>query len=242
MTRKTQTTAVLVGTLATLALVGCISNEPKKADASPQPPTVPAPTGTTAHTPVAQASAPTKPVCKTETAKSATSKSAKTSKVKSKTAASAPEDCDEATVAVGPAPAPAPAAPASAVGVGGHYDLSKNKPVTDSAKVEAGQGTKVKGINDWEGEISGVPFPGAKFTKLKIGMSYAEATDLVGRPTDEGMYVTGKMFIPFHFGSDKARWEGAYKGQGRLIFSHETFGTGRYLIWIIYNQNERGYR
>jgi len=79
--------------------------------------------------------------------------------------------------------------------------------VIDSSKIEAGSGRTVKGINDWEGEITGKPFPGSKFTKLKIGMSRAEVVDLIGPPTDEGAYVTGKAFIPFYYGSDRSRIE-----------------------------------
>lgn len=149
--------------------------------------------------------------------------------------------------AAAPAPAPAAAtakkaAPVAATDKGG-YNLSKNKPVTDSTKVESGQGTMVKGINDWEGEVTGVPGPKSRFTRLRIGMSQQQVVDLAGQPTDQGAYVTGKAFIPFYFGSDRSRWEMVYKGQGRLIFSNQSgFGSGYYLTWIIHNANEGGYR
>lgn len=134
-------------------------------------------------------------------------------------------------------------AEAPATGNSGHYNLSKNKPVTDSSKVEAGQGTTVKGLNDWEGEISGIPAANSKFTRLKIGMSLQQVIDLVGAPTDQGAYVTGKAFIPFYYGSDRTRWEAVYKGQGRLVFANQAgFGTGQYLVWIIHNSNEPGHR
>ncbi|MGE5471220.1 MAG: hypothetical protein ACM3X0_10535 [Bacteroidota bacterium] len=150
-------------------------------------------------------------------------------------------DCVPATSAA--AATPAAAAPVAAPVAAGAYDLSKNKPVTDSTKVESGQGTLVKGINDWQGEISGVPAAGSKFVKVKIGMSQKQVTDLVGEPTDQGAYVTGKAFIPFYFGSDRGRWEMVYKGQGRLIFSNQAgFGSGFYLTWVIHNPSEGGYR
>lgn len=116
--------------------------------------------------------------------------------------------------------------------------------VVDSSLIESGSGKTVKGINDWEGEITGKPFPGSKFTKLEIGMSRAEVEKLIGPPTDEGAYVTGKAFIPFYYGSDTSRTELAYKGQGRLVFSHDGgWGGGTYyLTWIIYNKNDTGYR
>jgi hypothetical protein len=116
--------------------------------------------------------------------------------------------------------------------------------VVDSSKVEAGHGQQVKGIGDWQGEITGKPGPGSKFTKLQIGMGMKQVTDLAGPPTDQGAYITGKAFIPWYFGSDKHRFEMVFKGQGRLIFASSggfDFSSGN-LIWIIHNPNEPGYR
>jgi outer membrane protein assembly factor BamE (lipoprotein component of BamABCDE complex) len=114
-----------------------------------------------------------------------------------------------------------------------------------SAKAESPSDTQtVKGINDWEGEISGKPAPGSKFTKLKIGMSMRQVIDLVGQPTDQGTYVTGKAWIPYYYGSDRYRHEMVYKGQGRLIFAGGSRGdySSRHLISIIHNAQESGYR
>lgn len=149
-----------------------------------------------------------------------------------------------------PAPAPAAAAPAPATS-GGAGTVGAGKPgmdargnVVDSSKVEAGSGRTVKGINDYEGEITGNPGPGSKFTRLQIGMPVRQVTDLIGPPTDQGAYVTGKAFIPFYFGGDRHRYEMTYKGQGRLIFAGGGMGdfTSGNLIWIIHNPNESGYR
>jgi outer membrane protein assembly factor BamE (lipoprotein component of BamABCDE complex) len=119
---------------------------------------------------------------------------------------------------------------------------------TPSAKAESPKDTgdtqTVKGINDWEGEITGKPAPGSKFTRLKIGMSMKQVTDLIGQPSDQGAYVTGKAWIPFYFGSDRYRHEMVYKGQGRLIFaggSRGDYSSGN-LISIIHNAQEGGYR
>jgi outer membrane protein assembly factor BamE (lipoprotein component of BamABCDE complex) len=117
--------------------------------------------------------------------------------------------------------------------------------VVDSKKVEAGHGTKVKGINDWEGEITGKPAKGSKFTQLKIGMSLQQTQKILGEPDDEGAYMTGKAWIPFNFGSDRSRVERVYKGQGRLIFATGagmTYGGSAHLIWIIHNANEVDHR
>lgn len=114
--------------------------------------------------------------------------------------------------------------------------------VIDSKKVESGSGERVKGIGDWEGEITGKPAPGSKFTQLKIGMGYREVVDIMGQPSDQGAYITGKAWIPFYFGSDKYRFELLYKNVGRLIFAGAAGGGSGNLIWIIHNSNEVAYR
>lgn len=146
-----------------------------------------------------------------------------------------------------PAPAPAPAAapapaPAAAKSTAG---LDAQGRVVDSSKVEAGSGQKVKGLNGWEGEITGRPAANSRFTRLQIGMSMRQALDTVGTPpTDQGAYVTGKAWIPFYFGSDRHRYEMVFKNQGRLIFAGGSLGdySGGNLIWIIHNPSEGGYR
>ena len=140
-------------------------------------------------------------------------------------------------------PARAPAAAAAPAGpkIGPGMDASGN--VTDPKKVEAGYGQKVKGLEDWDGEITGRPAPGSKFGQLKIGMPMRQVTDLIGQPTDQGAYMTGKAWIPFNFGSDRHRIELVYKGQGRLIFAGPagfSYGSGN-LIWVIHSANELGY-
>lgn len=120
--------------------------------------------------------------------------------------------------------------------------MNESGEVIDSGAVEMGHGEKVTGINGYEGEITGKPAPNSKFTRLKIGMSMKQVRDLIGEPTDEGAYITGKAFIPFYFGGDRHRYELAYKGQGRLIFAGKGMSTGGNLIWIIHNKNDSGYR
>jgi hypothetical protein len=142
-----------------------------------------------------------------------------------------------------PAPAPQPATSARPSGPA-KPGMDAQGNVVDSSKVEAGSGRTVKGLNDYEGEITGHPAPNSKFTKLQIGMPVRQVTDLAGPPTDQGAYMTGKAWIPFYFGADRHRFEMTYKGQGRLIFAGGgmgDFGSG-YLIWIIHNPNEPGYR
>lgn len=115
--------------------------------------------------------------------------------------------------------------------------------VVDPKKVESGHGKTVKGLNDYEGEITGIPVAGSKFNDIQIGMPLKQVMDIVGTPTDQGAYITGKAFIPFFFGSDRYRHEVVYKGLGRLIFAGSSgFDTNAHLIWIIHSANEQGYR
>jgi hypothetical protein len=214
-----------------LAISGCKSNETKPEESTQSPPPAQkAETPPPPPAPVAQ-----KPICKEEP--KATGKKTKGKKT---TAATQPADCIPASQAAA-APAPAPEPIAQAPSASGSYNLSKNKPVADSSKVQAGEGTMVKGINDWEGEITGLPAASSKFSKLKIGMLREDVFNQIGYPTHQGAYVTGKAWIPFYHGSDRVRWEAVYNGQGRLIFSQQAGWGGSsefHLTWIIHSANE----
>lgn len=118
--------------------------------------------------------------------------------------------------------------------------------VIDSSKVEYGWGIKTKGLNGVEGEISGKAEKNSKFHKLKIGMSMRQVTDLIGGPSDEHQYQTGKAWIPFYGGGDMIRIEHVYGGVGRLVYTTaSSFGsdmTGTRLMWIIHNKREPKYK
>lgn len=132
---------------------------------------------------------------------------------------------------------------AAAQGKGTPPWMNAEGEVIDASQAEEGYGQQVKGINDWEGEIVGKPVPGSKFDELKIGMPLKQVTDIVGQPTDQGAYITGKAFIPFFGGAGRHRQELVYKGKGRLIFDGKGgFDSGANLVWIIHSANEDGYR
>lgn len=92
-------------------------------------------------------------------------------------------------------------------------------------------------------ELIGKPAPDSKFAKVHAGMYSKELTDLIGPPTDQKSYQTGKAFIPFHFGSDNYRTEYHYKGEGVLTFSGGGMGEmgSLKLIRIEANPAESGY-
>ena len=57
-----------------------------------------------------------------------------------------------------------PTGPKSGIGPG----MNAQGQVVDSSKVEAGYGRNVKGINNWEGEITGKPGAKSRFSKLRV--------------------------------------------------------------------------
>ena len=55
--------------------------------------------------------------------------------------------------------------------------------------------------------------------KVKVGMSEQDVRAILGPPTQENEYVSGKAFIPFYYGPDRTRRAYFYKGTGRVVFS-----------------------
>jgi hypothetical protein len=78
--------------------------------------------------------------------------------------------------------------------------------------------------------------------KIKEGMTPEEVSALIGRPDAVGGYVTGKAFIPFHYGGDTHRTIYRYKGQGTIIFSANGrySGGGMGVMSVDYDPNETG--
>lgn len=127
--------------------------------------------------------------------------------------------------------------------------LMANAGPADARKKKADEppSREVTGRNGVEGEIVGTEIAGSPFGKLEIGMSFKQTEDILGdkatSDADCGQYMTGKQFIPFHFGGDKVRTECAMKGLGRLVFTNQSDFEGRkVLIRIEYDATEDGYR
>lgn len=75
--------------------------------------------------------------------------------------------------------------------------------------------------------------------KIHEGMGMKEVADLIGQPNDTSSHVTGKAFIPFYFGADRAEVIAYYKGKGRVIYSAAT-GSPRVSV-VEYDPTETGY-
>lgn len=93
-----------------------------------------------------------------------------------------------------------------------------------------------------ESGIYGNPPASSPFSKVKVGMSLKQVTDLVGEPTDQRGYVTGKAWIPFYYGKDRTRVEYRYKSQGVVTFvGSGGFSSAHTVYRVIYNPEETGY-
>ncbi len=115
--------------------------------------------------------------------------------------------------------------------------------VIDPKKGKSDFGRRLQGLNDWEGEIADVPVRSSRAAQLQNGMPMCQMMDMLGATTDRGVYVMGKTFIPFFFGSDRHRRELVCRDQSRLIFAGTSgMNTNAYLNWIIPSADETGCR
>jgi hypothetical protein len=81
------------------------------------------------------------------------------------------------------------------------------------------------------------------FSLVKEGMSQEEVNDLLGPPTNQKTYMTGKQFQPFNFAArDVQRTEYLYKGVGHIVFSLKSAYKGVYrVLQIVPDPSETGY-
>ncbi len=89
----------------------------------------------------------------------------------------------------------------------------------------------------------GVPAPrSSPLSKVQLGMGKKQVKDLLGAPTDENSYSTGKAWIPFYFGNDARRTSYYYKGMGRVVFADgNVFGGGSpEVVRVDYDPSESG--
>jgi len=80
--------------------------------------------------------------------------------------------------------------------------------------------------------------------KIQIGMTAQQVSTILGMPTNQISYSTGKAWIPWYFGDDVRRTEWSYKGLGRVVFNGgNVFGGGGGTVnRVDYDPNETGVR
>ena len=105
-------------------------------------------------------------------------------------------------------------------------------------------GTTQISADNTEATVQKVPIPsGSPFAKIKKDMGIKQVIDIIGNPTDQEAYITGKAFIPFYMGSDTSQFVYYYKGLGQIYFTGGgAFGGGGRVIEVIYDPKEDGYR
>lgn len=91
------------------------------------------------------------------------------------------------------------------------------------------------------GEVSTKPAPaGSKLATVTNGMTEAQVIAILGPPTSQQNYVTGKAFIPFYYGPDTSRLDYRYKGIGIVCFSRNRYSSGTEVVRVDYDPNEDG--
>lgn len=70
--------------------------------------------------------------------------------------------------------------------------------------------------------------------KIEEGMDPVRVQSILGEPDRQHTYPTGKRWIPFYYGSDLTRTEWRYRGQGRVVFSHNRWSGSLKVIRVLY--------
>lgn len=67
---------------------------------------------------------------------------------------------------------------------------------------------------------------------IKKGMTPEEVRNLVGNPQSQGVYPTGKSWIPFYYGADRNRMYWRYGDYGEIVFSINSY-SGRKQVYEV---------
>jgi hypothetical protein len=74
--------------------------------------------------------------------------------------------------------------------------------------------------------------------KITIGMNDNDVRKILGEPTTQNAYMTGKAWIPYYFGPDTSRTDYIYKGIGRVVFSRNQYSGQLKVINLLHNPSE----
>ncbi len=99
---------------------------------------------------------------------------------------------------------------------------------------ESNEEARAKAEQDIIAAMAKIP-KSSPLSKIELGMSDTRVRKLVGNPDDAESYQTGKAWIPFYFGSDVARSDWVYYGEGRVVFSISRYSSQLKVINVVYN-------
>lgn len=89
-------------------------------------------------------------------------------------------------------------------------------------------------------ETARPPAPGTPLARVAMGMTEAQVIEILGAPTSQQSYVTGKAFIPMYYGTDTSRLDYRYKGVGIVVFSRNQYSGGTKVIRVDADPSEDG--
>lgn len=104
----------------------------------------------------------------------------------------------------------------------------------DAAEAEVSEEERVAAENEIKMAMAEIP-KSSPLAKIELGMSDARVRDLIGSPNDSETYQTGKAWIPFYYGTDVARTEYIYRGEGRVVFSINRYSGQLKVINVLYD-------
>lgn len=91
-------------------------------------------------------------------------------------------------------------------------------------------------------EETGRPAPaGSALARVQLGMSEGEVRGILGEPTSQNNYQTGKAWIPYYYGSDTSRLDYKYKQIGIVVFGRNRYSGNTKVIRVDYDPSEDGY-
>lgn len=93
-----------------------------------------------------------------------------------------------------------------------------------------------------EPSVKGTPPPAnSPMAKVKQGMRPEEVVEILGAPSRQSAYPTGKAFTPFYYGPDQWRSVYYYKGKGRIVFKGDgAFRSTSRVLYLEYDPTEPG--
>ena len=81
----------------------------------------------------------------------------------------------------------------------------------------------------------------SKLSQVQENMSPEQVQQILGSPSGQASYPTGKVFNPYNFGNDSGnRVEYKYKGQGRVVFAVPKWGGNMKVVRVDYDPTEDG--
>ena len=79
------------------------------------------------------------------------------------------------------------------------------------------------------------PPASSALSRVAVGMNDLDVRKTLGEPTRSRSYATGKVWIPWYFGSDVSRTAWTYAGQGEVVFSRNRYSGGLKVIRVDYD-------